>query len=296
MRATKKQRPKGFSSVKPYAHRVRKHPFINLLRRIAKRVFPKSEIIYSEPLPENEGIILCCNHALDYGPLVILTDYKRPMRLWSDPALCYFSKVPNHAMLYFFPETKGIVRFFARIASFLLTIVVPVFRGLEVIPAYRNPDVLITFRKTAETIAENKDVIIFPETEVPSTEYKYVNNLNNGFIRVSRFCSEKTGTPVKFYPAYACKSLRKLLIGHPVVVDTERSEKEQLKEFKKKISDEIESLANSLPPHEITPFNFRQDDPSQLKKYGANDKYSYKKLRKNFNAKNEIENSDSRKN
>ncbi|MDR0696078.1 MAG: hypothetical protein LBF68_00845 [Christensenellaceae bacterium] len=283
-----KEKKRGFSSVKPYSRRVKKHPFIKLLSSFFGLFVKDAEIIYSEPLPENEGVIIVSNHAIDYGPKVFLLSYKRKARHWGDSALCYQKTVHDHSMLYFFPDAHGIGKFFAHIFSFILSFILPpIFRGLEVIPVYRSTKIVTTFEKTAETIAENKDVIIFPETEVKNPNYKYVNNLNNGFIRVANYCYRQTGRVVKFYPAYACKSLNKLLIGNPITIDPEVSEKSQLRDFKRKISDEIERLAMTLPEHPITPFNLATDRPEFLrqelvKKYGDNEKYSYKDLREHL--------------
>jgi 1-acyl-sn-glycerol-3-phosphate acyltransferase len=287
---------RGYSSVKPYSKRVKKHPFIKLFAWFIRLFIKKAEIILTEPLPEDEGVIIVSNHAIDFGPKVFLTSYNRAARHWADSALCYTKYVHDHCMLYFFPDAKGIGKFLAHIAAFLLSFILPpIFRGLEVIPVYRSTKLVTTFVKSAETIAEKKDVIIFPETEVRNPAYTYVNNMNNGFIRVANYCYRATGRVVKFYPAYACKALNKLLIGHPVTINPDISEKSQLKEFKTKISDEIERLALSLPEHKITPFNLTVDRPEFLKeellrKYGNSEKYSYKDLRKQYLIEKEKEN------
>lgn len=279
-----KEKKRWFSSVKKYSRFKRRHLFIRAMLAMARRGFKKTEVIFSEPLPSDEAVIICSNHALDYGPTAFLTGYKRPNRMWSDASLCYASRVHNHAMLCFWPTARGMFKILGHIAGYILSPILPIiFRGLEVIPVYRNPKMLITFEKTAETIAENKDVIIFPETEIKNPDYKFVNHINNGFIRVAKTCYLKTGKIVKFYPAYACKPLRKLIIGHPITVDPSIPDKLQLKEFKRKIADEIERIANELPPHEIVPFNLPAD-PQLFKKYGPKDKYDYKDLRNALNS------------
>lgn len=281
------EKKRYYSTLKPYAKRKKRRPLLKAALRVFKKFYKKTAVVLSEPLPDDEPIVILCNHARDYAPLAFLTAYRRKNRMWSTGNLCHAKKVPNHIMYCFFPNAKGVGAFFLRIFSFLAAPVFPaLFSALEVIPSYQNINALVTFSKTVETLKEGMDVIIFPETEVSHPAYKYTNKINGGFLRVARKYYLETGKNLRFYPAYAAKSLGILYIGKPITLQQNSPQKPQFHEFKIKVMDEIEHLGNSLPPHKITPFAEAAQNIEKLKKYIDPDKYRFRDLKERLESEN----------
>lgn len=256
-----------FDSIRPY----RKHKSLHLLRRITepilKRITKSPEYIYLEELPD-EPIILVSNHATHYGTYVLNVHYYREKRIWALSTLFYVKTSSNHSMVYWFPNARGFKRILGRIITVILSIVMPyAYRSYEAIPVYKMSTRLRdTYNKSIETLNEGKDIIIFPESRAKSNEYRYTNQFQRGY---SRFISEyynKTGKKLKIYPVYCCSELNKVLIGKHYEYNPDINIKEQSILINKYLQDSIEEMGNSLPEHEITPYNREIKDPDYVSK------------------------------
>lgn len=266
---------KYFSTAYGYFKRERKHLVFKALMSLFRLFVPKVDILGAENLG-NEPVVIISNHAREFAPNAFIKAYKRKNRMWSTPNLCFANKVPDHVMFSFFPNVTGFKAKLTRLASYIVApFIPPIFRSLEVIPAYRNLRAEETFRKSAETLQEGKDVIIFAETEVPDVGYKYVNKLNGGFLRLAHYYYLSTGKELKFVPAYCCKSLRKIVFGSPVSLDPFKPQRAQFHAARYAIMDGIEDAAKTLPPHEITPFGAPIEDEERLNRYADKDRFHY---------------------
>lgn len=230
---------------------ARFHPFIGILKFFAKFFVRKVRVEFLEPPADGEPIIVCPNHCKEYGAVATVLFYPRKMRPWTNANLFFHKKVYNHTMFYAFYDKKGLGAVFGKIAAFFAAIVSPhIVKGCEGIPTYYNDKLALTVNWSVETLAEGRDVIVFAESAMKDPDNIYLNFFQNGFARIAPAYYEKTGKTVKFYPAYICKPLRKMVVGRPISFDPEVNFKRQLKDVKQYLRDSVKEIALSLPPHE----------------------------------------------
>jgi hypothetical protein len=268
---TQNSEQKYFDSVKPYG----KHKNHNILDHFAVAIlkaFTKApEIIYSEKI-KDEPVVFLSNHATRYGPTAMHVYFPGKHRIWVLSSLFYVKTFSNHMMVYWFPNVRGLIRILCRIFTLILAPIGPFFyKSMEAIPVYRmSLKLKDTYDKTVETLIEGKNVVIFPESRESSVEYKFVNNLQNGFFRFASTYYLKTGKRLLAYPVYCCKELNIISVGKPYEYDPDINMKEQSLTVMKYIQDSIEELAKSLPEHEAYPYNKEIKDIEYInKKYNG---------------------------
>lgn len=245
-----------YSSVKPYYKRRRLWLFNRLIAKFMGLSYKnKIEVRFKEPLPAGESVVLAPNHAREFGPISIFYNYKRANRMWLNSNLLFVKDIPNHMMKDFFINEKGIKRVLCKILSYIVApLLSSAFKSIEVIPVFRDARIKTTLKKTNETLISGMDVVIFPESNLPDKNYKYVNKLQEGFAFSAQYYYSETGRRLKYYPTYVCKSLKIISIGRPVEYDPDANFRKERVRISKHIMDEIEQLAAELPSHEITPY------------------------------------------
>lgn len=223
-----------------------------ILRFFVKVFYRKPKIVFEEELSHDRPIVYVCNHCKAHGPLSYYLLGKNNIRIWCTNEILFWKSAPKYCYETFLNghlKPKG-VRWFYHLVSYLMTpICVIVFRGADCIPVYYDTRLVTTYNKTAQTIKEGKDIVIFPETEPELNEY--LNKFNIGFIDTARFMKRKTGKEVVFVPTYLAPSIKTLIVGKPIEYDYSKDVKEQRIELVEKLQDEITNLAKKLPPHKV---------------------------------------------
>lgn len=244
-----------YSAIKPFYKRKRLWPFHRLLEIIISGKYKnKVSLYYHEQFPKGESVVILANHALDYGPLIMHYNHPRHKRPWVNSNLLHIKAVPNHIRKDFFINETGIKKFLIKIMSYIIApLIATAFRSIEAIPVYHDTRIKTTFRKNNETLIEGLDVIIFPESKQEHPEYKYVNKLQEGFVLLGANYYNETGRRVKYYPTYINKDLGVISYGKPIAYDPSNSSKEERQRIINYTCQEIERLANLLPPHTPTP-------------------------------------------
>ena len=264
---TKDNEVKYFDSIRPY--RKRKNPQIikRILDNLLKLRRKKPEITYLEPIPD-EPVIFISNHAIRYGPFVMTAYLNRPRRIWALSTMFYVRSYSRHAMVYWYPNARGIKRLILRAWTSFLALIFPfVYRSYEAIPVYKmSLRLKETYEKTIETLQEGLDVVIFPESRDTSDKYKYTNQLQNGFARFIPQYYAKSQHKIKIYPVYCCKPLDKIIIGKPYEYNPDINIKQQSLIINDYIQDSIEELCNSLPEHKIEPYSIEVKDMEYVNK------------------------------
>lgn len=241
-----------YSSLKDKSYFPKPKIMFRILEFFVKLFYKKPKVLYEEELNHDRPIVYICNHCKAHGPISFYLIGKKSLRIWCTNEILYWKSAPKYCYDTFLNgdlKPKG-VRWFYHLVSYLMTpLCVIVFRGAETIPVYYDTRLVTTYNKTAQTIKDNKDIVIFPET--PPEYNEYLNKFNIGFIDVARFMKKKTGKEVVFVPTYLAPSIKTLIVGKPIEYDYSKDVKEQRMELVSKLEEEITNLAKKLPPHKV---------------------------------------------
>ncbi len=232
------------------------YPISKFIRMIARNIMCHGyEVVGAENIP-SEAALFCPNHAKLVGPFAMEVVHKRSYRVWSVSRMLEPKDFSNHIVTNVFPNSKGLGR--KLLYALAVTLSYPFTRlmlSYEPIPVYKDTRVLNTFRKSAATIQEGKDIVLFPECKDLAEGYQYVNQVVGGVAIAAKECFKVCKRPISIVPVYVCQSLKKVIYCKPIVVDNMANFKEQTATIIAHIMDEIENAGKSLPPHRITPYD-----------------------------------------
>ena len=250
---------KYYSTTKEYK-RVKIYPlFYHIIKALVRPFIKKSKVIFEEEVDRTDPVVFVSNHAMLHGPINMLYSFPyKNYRPWTTFKLCFCKEVPKHIMTDAFPKSKGLARFFLTFFSYLLTpLIVYVFRAIESIPVYTAPKILITYKKTIQTLKEGKDIYVFPESPEYDDNCKFVQKFHTGFTGFMKEYYRETGKCIKFYPLYVCHEHHVISVGKPEVFDPDfkGDQKEQMRLISQKLQYKIEALAQKLPPHKFIVYN-----------------------------------------
>lgn len=248
-----------YSPVKDKALFPKPKLMFRIFRFFVKVFYRKPKVIFQEELNYDKPIVYVCNHCKAHGPISYYLLGRNRIRIWCTHEIMFWKSCPKYCYETFLNGNAKpkVFRWFFHFVSYLMTpICVIVFRGADAIPVYYDTRLVTTYNKTAQTINEGKDIVIFPET--PPIHNEYLNKFNIGFIDTARFMKKKTGKEVVFVPTYLAPSIKTLIVGKPIEYDYSKDVKEQRIELVEKLQDEITSLAKKLPKHKVENYITRE--------------------------------------
>lgn len=231
-------------------HKKKINPIFRFLRWVAREFTEKTEFISKseiEPAP-----FIVTNHTGISAPAMFIIHYPDNIRTWSHSAFLSVRSAWHHL------KTNVLVRRKTKILypiAFIFTpVIVWFYKVMNPIPVYReSKKILNTFGESVITKEAEITQVIFPEkldnniTKVNDFLFKF----NRGFVYSAKYYYEKTGKILKFYPAYSCPSLNKVLIGEPIAYNPDVPFKIMRENICEYLENKIYALAKSLPPHEI---------------------------------------------
>lgn len=239
-----------YSPIKDYTTIKKPKLFFKFIRFFIRKGYKEVKIIYEQELNHDRPIVYISNHCQIHGPLAFHLTLGKTSRIWCTQEVFFWKTLPEYAFLTFLKgyEKKKSVQWLYRILSYLIApLLIVVFRGADAIPVYRDARLLTTYKKSAETILEGLDIVIFPECPDPLNDF--INVFNPGFVDIARFMKLKAKKEIVFVPCYYAPELRTIKIGSPVEYDYSRKIDEQRKELLTKLQDEVTRLGKSLPEH-----------------------------------------------
>ena len=177
-----------------------------------------TEFVYLEGKRVEGPSIILCNHVGTSAPLAWELYSNIPFRFWGASEMNmglgslykYQSRVFYHGKKHW---NIHLARLFCIIASPLTYMF---YRGLNLISTYTDMRFRTTITQSLETLAENKNVIIFPE----KSDKGYLDVLegfHEGFTVLGGICLKK-GLDVPVYVAYYKKSAKKMTVSEPVML------------------------------------------------------------------------------
>lgn len=226
--------------------------FFRCTYNIVSKFYKKTQIQGLENLPDTPCIIIG-NHAQAHGPLIAELKFPFKKKLWYNSELIDKSKYPEYAMNDFWRYKPRGKRWFYRAISRMTTWVFPcLLKGVCGIPVYRDSRVIITIKKTIESLKEGYHVVIFPERHEPFN--KVVNEFQQGFVDLAKLYFNKTGKILSFVPLYNAPKLKKSVFGKPIFYNPNISIEEERSRICNYLKSNITELAESLPPHTVVPY------------------------------------------
>ncbi|MCR5808744.1 MAG: hypothetical protein K6G56_04205 [Clostridiales bacterium] len=226
--------------------------YFKFICALARAFYPKARTVFEAP-PDGEAGVFVCNHSTIIGPVMMTLDFERPHRNWVIG--CAMDK--NHCESYAFHDVfsgnsrkcKWFFRFLAKLVKLLLP---PILENVDAVPVFHDRRIIETFRKSAESLIEGRDIVIFGES--PRRYSEYVNELQRGFVDIGRLYYRQTGKKLKYYPVYVERKNRVIAIGAPIEYDPELTQKEQRERVCKYLEEGIDRQARALPEHKPVKF------------------------------------------
>ncbi len=227
--------------------------YYNVVKTIAKLVYPKRIVQYQEKI--SEPAVFIANHSGILGPVVAELYIDLPKRIWTISDLLNRETASNYAFHDFYngrsKKNKSLWRI---ISSLTITFFRPIFDGNEnyILVNRSNMRIKDTFSESIAALENGQSVLIFPECHRRHNEF--INELSDGFISIARLYHSKTGKDLKFYPTYMPKNIRVICIGKPIIYNSDNNKIEEKKRVVKELKNAITELATQLRPHETIPY------------------------------------------
>jgi len=246
----KKEIEKYYSVAKDYYTRKHYYGVYHFFRFFVKSFYRQYYIIGKENITD-AGMFIA-NHGKIHGPITLQLYFPFKKRIWTESQVCFYNSVSQYARKDFLRGKEGFTKVIYSILLFLPSfLLVPIMRGAEVIPVYRDKKSIIMLRKNLETIKQGINSIIFAESPEPYS--KYVNKLNRGFVDAGRLVHSKMGK-CPFYPIYISPDLQIIRIGEPTYYNYENNAKDEKERICNYLQEEITKMGESLPAHKVVNF------------------------------------------
>ena len=233
-------------------------PFI-FIKKILRLIYKKYEITGTENLPTEPAIIVA-NHSQIHGPLSCELYLDDRFYIWCAGQMLKLKDVPPYAYADFWSQKPKSVRWFYKIASYLIApISVYLLGHARTIAVYRDNRYLSTCRNTVAKLKEGKHIVIFPEHDRKHNNIVY--DFQDGFVDIAKLYYKKTGKALSFVPMYIAPNLRKMYLGNPVSYSPDLPAEDERKRICDLLMDEISDMAYRLPRHTVVPYrNIRKKD------------------------------------
>lgn len=233
-----------------------KKKFSRFLYRIVLflvRVFsPRMRVSGAENLPD-EPCIIAANHCQMYGPIACELYFPENRYTWCAGEMMKLSEVPAYAYRDFWSGKPKCVRWFFKIASYVIApLSVLIFGNAQTIPVYRDARIMSTFRETLQRLQQGAHAVIFPECIEPCNHIVY--RFQEGFVNIARMYFHKTGKALAFVPMYIAPRLGRMVLGSPVRFNPEAPIDAERARICETLMQEITRLATELPRHIVVPY------------------------------------------
>ena len=227
-------------------------PAYRFIKAAVRLFYHNMEVVNVGHLPPGPCIVVG-NHTQMNGPIACELYSPRPRYTWCAGEMMRLRDVPSYAYRDFWSQKPRAVRWFFRIASYLIApLSVCAFNGANTVPVYRDSRLLTTFRLTLEHLQEGADIVIFPEHDAP---YNHILcDFQDKFVDVARLYYKKTGKALCFVPLYLAPALKKMVYGEPVRFDPAAPIEAERRRICRACMEQITAMAESLPLHTVVPY------------------------------------------
>lgn len=215
-------------------------------------LFPKMKVEGWENLPEGAAVIVG-NHAQMNGPIAAELYLGENRYTWCAGQMMTLKEVPAYAFQDFWSQKPKSVRWLYRLFSYLIApLSVFIFTNANTIPVYHDARVLLTFRETLLKLRKGARIVIFPEHNVPRNNI--VCEFQERFVDLAQMYYGMTHEALAFVPLYTTPTLKKMILGAPVLFDPERPIEEERSRICEELMRSITQIARGLPRHTVIPY------------------------------------------
>jgi len=223
-----------------------------VIRGLVWFFYPKMKLSGEENLPSGPCVIVA-NHSKMNGPIASELYTPGKHAIWCAGEMMHLKEVPAYAYRDFWSAKPRSVRWFYRVASYLIAPVsVCVFNNAGCIATYHDARVLSTFKETIRSLRDGTRVVIFPEHDVP---YNHILcDFQDRFVDLGRMYHRATGEDLLFVPLYIAPRLRTMYYGEGVAFDSSAPAAEERTRICRELMDRITDLACTAPEHTVVPY------------------------------------------
>lgn len=166
-----------------------------------------------------DPVVFICNHYEIFGPLAVVTTLPLHFRLWMNEALVRMSEDADKLVVgvqHIFPwmSAQTAKKWMTRLGKAGEAL----FRPFGVIPVDREQPMklLKTLRESVRVLEAGDNIVIFPETGIPTFAHGGVTDFFPGFAMLGEVYQRRTGKPLLFCPLYVDKKHRTFRFGELV--------------------------------------------------------------------------------
>jgi len=213
---------------------------------------PKMKTIGTEHLPD-EPVVFVGNHCQMYGPIVC--EFYLPVErfTWCAGQMMNVKEVPDYAFEDFWSQKPKYIRWFYRLASYLVApISAYIFHHANTIAVYRDTRVISTFKETVKKLKNGYSIVIFPEHNMPHDHIIY--DFERNFVDIAKLYYKATGKRLSFVPMYIAPKLGEIHLGVPIRFSPDRPLDEERDNICAYLMGNISNIARSLPEHVVIPY------------------------------------------
>lgn len=230
--------------------------------------YPKITVEGLENIPA-DACVMVGNHTQMNGPICGEFYIPGKRKIWCAHQMMYIKEVPQYAYTDFWSQKPKAIRWFYKLLSYVIApISACVFSNAKIIPVFRDNRLLTTFKQTVSALAEDTNIVIFPECYTPHNHIVY--QFEDKFVDVAKLYYKRTGKAISFVPLYIAPALKKIYFGKPIPFNPEAPMEEERQRICNYLMDQITDIAVHLPRHRVVPYpNLpKKDYPYNVEKEG----------------------------
>ena len=214
--------------------------------------YPKITVEGLENIPA-DACVMVGNHTQMNGPICGELYIPGKRKIWCAHQMMYIKEVPQYAYTDFWSQKPKTIRWFYRLLSYVIApISACVFSNAKTIPVFRDNRLLTTFKQTVSALAEDTNIVIFPECYTPHNHIVY--QFEDKFVDVAKLYYKRTGKAISFVPLYIAPALKKIYFGKPIPFNPEAPMEEERQRICNYLMDQITDIAVHLPRHRGVPY------------------------------------------
>lgn len=223
-----------------------------MIRFFVGLFYPKITVEGLENIPA-DACIMVGNHTQMNGPICGELYIPGKRKIWCAHQMMYIKEVPQYAYTDFWSQKPKAIRWFYKLLSYVIApISACVFSNAKTIPVFRDNRLLTTFKQTVSALAEDTNIVIFPECYTPHNHIVY--QFEDKFVDVAKLYYKRTGKAISFVPLYIAPALKKIYFGKPIPFNPETPMEEERQRICKYLMDQITDIAVHLPRHRVVPY------------------------------------------
>lgn len=228
--------------MKQQKNKVKRNLFFRIIKGILKIFVRKPKVITENEILDTNAIYLS-NHAGATSPVKHELYFPHNFKFWGTHEMVFTYRERWKYLAYnYLPKKK---HYGKGISKFLATIILPFvsifYRGMELIPTYKDARLLKTLRDSIEYLNQGNSIIIFPENSSDGY-HDVLTEYFAGFLMLAKQYYKKTGHNIKIYNMYLRKKDNILVIDKPICIEEILKDKRDIRE----IANDFKDRANEL--------------------------------------------------